>query len=215
MRRSRGGEADEGDLGGRVGPGLRSPSSHELGTVQRQEPARPAGLLASSIHTVMPGSRPSAACRGSARTRKLLMSWSPTARAACQTANSPSGRISVTRASIRVPFCRPQDERLSDSDAAEAVFPNGESKPALASRIEGHDRLAGRDCLAELRDDKSNHPVGRREKRRLRELGFEDPRQSRRRPRPWLRRWRALAPSAPPRLGHRPPARDRDWPRPC
>jgi len=53
----------------------------------------------SSIHTIMPGSSLGVGPTGSARSRKLLMSWSPTARAARQTANSPSGLSSVTLAS--------------------------------------------------------------------------------------------------------------------
>ena len=57
----------------------------------------------SSIHTVMPGSSFGVGPIGSARKRKLLRSWSPTARAARQTANSPSGLSSVTLASKRSP----------------------------------------------------------------------------------------------------------------
>jgi hypothetical protein len=49
----------------------------------------------------MPGSIPSMGTIGSTRTKKLLRSWSPTARAARHVANSPSGRNSVTRPGTR------------------------------------------------------------------------------------------------------------------
>ena len=60
------------------------------------------GLLEVASHTVAPAWT-SIGAVGSARTRNVLRSWSPTARAARHVANSPKPRISVIRAGILVP----------------------------------------------------------------------------------------------------------------
>src|SRR5262249_28261324 len=81
-------------------------------------------------HTVMPGCRPATGVTGSSRSRKLLRSWSPTARAARQVANSPSGRSSVTRAAICLP-----SSVLSRTSLPTVNPPNASSRTVKANHL--------------------------------------------------------------------------------
>ena len=121
----------------------------------------------------MPGSSFGVGPIGSARRRKLLMSWSPTARAARQTANSPSGLSSVTLASKRSPAARPQSDLRTHRQALKAVLADREGEPAVAGDAKGQHRLARRDRFAALGDEKPRNPVDRRGQRRLGELSLK------------------------------------------
>ena len=124
-------------------------------------------------------SKPSCPARGSGvsrsgrrASRKLLMSWSPTARAARQTANSPSGRSSVTLASncspaaVLRPIFEPTVRFCSRSSRIVKV--NQRSRPTPVAAPADRER-----CASPGSATSGAPPVDRRGQRQLGELSFK------------------------------------------
>src|SRR5882762_7472828 len=92
-------------------------------------------MVAGFSHTVWPGAQLGTGTTGSKRTKNVLRSWSPVARAARQAANSPQFRISATLALTG----------SADDDRTEAEDPTASPGSASSRRLNpNHRALAGR-----------------------------------------------------------------------
>ena len=98
-------------------------------TDRRRSPADRDRPSSPSATRSCPAAGRRSAATGSSLRRKLLRSWSPTARAARQVANSPSGRSSVTRAAMRRPSSVVSVTSLPTVNLLQVVLAQREGEP--------------------------------------------------------------------------------------